>query len=82
MIGCNLLTQKTLQKWSVNTFYFVDYLFVVLRILCIKMNTFLCEKRVLHHNKRNGFPSYQGHYLNRIFLPLLLVASRAHKRPQ
>ena len=64
-------------KMKLNTFYFVDCLFVVLRILCVKMKTFLCEESVLHHNKRNCAPSYQGHYLNLIFSFFLLVACRA-----
>ena len=67
VIGRNVLTQKyTLQKWSLNTFSSVNSLFVVLCTLCVKMKTFLCEESVLRHNKRNCFPSYLDHYLNRI----------------
>ena len=65
VIGRNVLTQKyTFQKWSLNTFSFVNCLFVGLCILCVKMKTFLCEESVLCHNKTNCFPSYLDHYLN------------------
>ena len=41
--------------------------FCSLCILCMKMKTFLREKSVLHHNKRNCFPSYPDHYLMAFF---------------
>ena len=65
VIGQNNLTQKTtLSKWSVNAFYCVNDLHVGLRILCVKMRTFLLGKVPLPHNKRNCHPSYPDHYLN------------------
>ena len=69
VIGRNVLTQKyTLSKWSLNTFSFVNSLFVDLCTLCVKMKTFLCEESVLRHNKRNCFPSYLDHYLIDFYL--------------
>ena len=45
VIGQNNLTQKTtLSKWSVDAFHCVNSLHVVLRILCVKMRTFLCKE--------------------------------------
>ena len=65
VIGQNLLTQKnTLSKWSVNTFYWVNGLYVGLCILCANMRTFLRGKAPLPHNKRNCYPPYPDHYLN------------------
>ena len=37
--------------------YFVNCLFAVLCILCVKMKQILCEESVLCHNKRNCFLS-------------------------
>ena len=34
------------------SFPFVNFLFVSLCILCVKMKISLCEKSVLHHDKR------------------------------
>ena len=65
MIGRNFwYTQKnTLLKWSLDTFYSLNCLFVSLCILCLKMKTFLFEESVLRYNERNCFPSYPDHYL-------------------
>ena len=69
VIGQNLLTQKnTLSKWSVNAFYCVNGLHVGLRILCVKMRTFLCEEStVAASQKINCHPPYPDHYLKAKF---------------
>ena len=62
--GANFTIVSTKVLIGLNTFSFVNSLFVDLCILCVKMKTFPCEESVLCHNKRNCFPSYLDHYLN------------------
>ena len=57
-------TKNTLSKWSVNTFYWVNGLYVGLCILCVNIRTFLRGKAPLPHNKRSCYPPYPDHYLN------------------
>ena len=43
MVGRNLLIQRnTLSKWSLNVFYFVNFLSAGLCILCLQMKPFVC----------------------------------------
>ena len=43
MVSRNLLIQRnTLSKWSLNVFYFVNFLSAGLCILCLQMKKFLC----------------------------------------
>ena len=58
-------TEKHLSKMKFKYILFHNFTFFLgLCILCVKMKTFLCEKSLLHHKKRNCFPCYQDHYLN------------------
>ena len=58
---------------TLDTFYFVDCLFLGLRIICGKMKILLREESVLRHKKRNCFPSYQDYYLNSRLMSKLCI---------
>ena len=62
LIGRNLLTH-THKKHPLK----MDFQYISFRKLpfCRSMYSELCEESVLRHNKRNFFPSYQDHYLNK-----------------
>ena len=42
------------------------------------MKTFLCEEKVLRHDKTNCFPSYLDHYLKALKMPKLRVSVPFH----